>query len=228
MAPSLTRARQDALARKAANLTFEQAAAVPTSAFAALQGLSRKGQVQAGQKVLIIGAGGGVGTFAVQLAKAFGGQVTGVCSTAKQDLVRSLGADDVIDYTRVDFADGSRRYDLILDIAGGRSLSHVRRALDPRGTLVVVGAEKGGRWLPGIGRQVWALMLSPFVRQRLCSLLSMPHERDLQVLKELIDAGDVAPAVDRTFPLSAVPEAIRYMRDGHVRGKVVITVLPRP
>ncbi|MGH2766314.1 MAG: NAD(P)-dependent alcohol dehydrogenase, partial [Actinomycetota bacterium] len=156
-------AREDKVLPKPANLTFEQAAAVPISAITALQALRDKGQVQPGQRVLVIGAAGGVGTFAVQLAKAFGAEVTGVCSTTKADLVRSIGADDVIDYTRDDFADGARRYDLILDTAGRRSLSHLRRALTPRGTLVIIGGEGGGRWLGGFDRNFRAGMLSPFV-----------------------------------------------------------------
>jgi len=218
-------ARQDKSAPKPATLTFEQAAAVPISALTALQGLRDKGRVQPGQKVLIIGAAGGVGSFAVQLAKAFGAHVTGVCSTTKADLVRSIGADDVIDYTRDDFADGARHYDLILDTAGNRSLSHLRRALTPRGTLVIVGGEGGGRWLGGFQRQIlWAPMLSLFVRQKLRGLTSKERKEDLQVLRELLEAGKVTPVIDRTYPLREAPEAIRYWEQGHARGKVVITV----
>lgn len=217
-------AREDRLAGKPANVTFEQAAAVPASAVAALQGLRDRGQVRAGQRVLVIGAGGGVGTFAVQLAKALGADVTGVCGTTKTDLVRSIGADDVIDYTREDFADGARRYDLILDTAGRRPLPRLRRALTPRGTLVIVGGEGGGRWLQGTDRQLRALLLAPFVRQRLRVLMSAEREEDLRYCGELIEAGEVTPIVDRTYPLSEVPEAIRYLRGGHARGKVVITV----
>ncbi|MFI2346513.1 NAD(P)-dependent alcohol dehydrogenase [Streptomyces sp. NPDC019443] len=217
-------ARQDKFAPKPANVTFEQAAAVPTSAFAALQGLRGGAQIQAGQKVLVIGAGGGVGTFAVQLAKEFGANVTGVCSTKKTDLVRSIGADDVIDYTREDFADGPRRYDLILDTAGGRSLSHLRRALSPRGTLVIVGSEAGGRWVQGIDRALRAALLSPFVRQSLRMLVSMERAEDLQLLGKLIETGKLTPVVDRTYSLSEVPKAIQYLRAGHACGKVVITV----
>lgn len=218
-------AEEDRLARKPANLTFEQAAAVPISACTALQGLRDKGQVRAGQRVLIIGAAGGVGTFAVQLAKAFGAEVTGVCSTTKVDLVRSIGAERAIDYTREDFADGRQHYDVILDTAGNRPLSHLRRALTPRGTLVIVGGEGGGRWLGGFPRQIlWAPMLSPFVGQQLRSLSSTARKGDLQFLKELIEAGKVTPVIDRTYPLSKVPEAIRYLEEGHARGKVVITV----
>ncbi|WP_405804006.1 NAD(P)-dependent alcohol dehydrogenase [Streptomyces sp. NBC_00210] len=216
-------ARDDRLAPKPENLTFEQAAAVPISAFTALQAVRDKGRVQAGQKVLVIGAAGGVGTFTVQLAKMFGADVTGVCSTTKADLVRSIGADDTIDYTREDFADGTRRYDVILDIAGNRSLSHLRRALAPAGTLVIVGGE-GGRWLGGTDRLIRAFLLSPFTRQKLLGLISAERQEDLQLLKELIEAGKITPVIDRTYPLSEVPEAIGHLRSGHVRGKVVITV----
>ncbi len=216
--------REDKLAPKPANLTFEQAAAVPISALTALQGLRDKGKVQPGQKVLIIGAAGGVGSFAVQLAKAFGAEITGVCSTANVNLVRSIGADEVINYTRDDFADGARHYDLILDTAGRRSLSHLRRALAPKGTLVVIGGEGGGRWLGGFDRNFRAGMLSPFVPQRLGMLTSKERQEDLQSLKELIEAGKVTPIIDRTYPLSEAPEAIRYLAKGHARGKVVISV----
>jgi NADPH:quinone reductase-like Zn-dependent oxidoreductase len=218
------RARESKLAPKPANLTFEQAAAVPVSACTALQGLRDKGNLQPGQKVLITGAGGGVGTFAVQLAKAFGAEVTGVCSTAKTDLVRSIGADDVIDYTRDDFADGVRRYDLILDIAGRRSLSHLRRALTPKGTLVIIGGEGGGRWLGGFDRSFRAGMLSPFVRQKLRMLISTERQEDLQFLSELMEARKVTPVIDRTYPLAEIPNAIRYLHESRARGKVVITV----
>ncbi len=217
-------ARADRLAPKPASLTFEQAAAVPISGYAALQAVRDQGKVRPGQRVLVIGAGGGVGTFAVQLAKGFGAEVTGVCSTTKTELVRSIGADHVIDYTREDFADGRNRYDVILDIAGNRSLSHLRRALAPEGTLVIVGGEGGGRWLGGIDRQLRAMLLSPFVRQKLGTWISTEREEDLETLRELLEAGKVRPVVDRTFPLSEVPEAIRYMRNGQARGKVVITV----
>jgi len=217
-------ARTDKIAPKPVNLTFEQSATVPTTGSTALQALRDKGQVQPGQKVLIIGAAGGVGTFAVQIAKAFGAHVTGVCSTSKVDLVRSIGADDVIDYTRDDFAEMGRRYDLILDIAGRRSVSHLRRALAPRGTLVIVGGEGGGRWFGGIDRQLRAQMLSPFVSQKLGTFVAKQNSENLIALKELIEAGKVMPVIDRTYPLSDVPEAMRYMEAGHARGKVVITV----
>ncbi len=216
-------ARADRLAPKPANLTFEQAAAVPISGYAALQAVRDRGKVRAGQRVLIIGAGGGVGTYAVQLAKVFGAEVTGVVSTRKVDLVRSIGADRVIDYTREDFADGSS-YDVILDIAGNRSLSHLRRALTREGTLVIVGGEGGGKWLGGIDRQLRAQLLSPFVRQKLGTWISKERREDLEELRELLEAGKLMPIVDRTFSLSEVPEAIRYLREGRARGKVVIVV----
>jgi NADPH:quinone reductase-like Zn-dependent oxidoreductase len=217
-------ARADRVAPKPANLSFEQAAAVPVSGYAALQAVRDQGKVRRGQRVLIIGAGGGVGTFAVQLAKAFGAEVTGVASTTKAELVRSIGADHVIDYTREDFADGRNRYDVILDIAGNRSLSHLRRALAPEGTLVIVGGEGGGKWLGGIDRQLRAHVLSPFVGQKLGTWVSKERKEDLEALRELLEAGKLTPVVDRTFPLSEVPDAIRYLREGRARGKVVITV----
>src|SRR5438876_1950834 len=216
-------ARADRLAPKPANLSFAQAAAVPTSAATALQALRDKGKVRAGQRVLIIGAGGGVGTFAVQLAKAYGAEVTGVCSTAKAELARSIGADHVIDYTREQFADGRNRYDVILDIAGNRSLSQLRHALTPRGTLVIVGAEDAGNWL-GVRRQLRAAALSPFVRQKLGTFISKERKQDLEELRTLLKAGTITPVVDKTFRLNEVPEAIRYLRDGRTRGKIVITV----
>src|SRR6266496_1170553 len=189
------RAPQSELAPKLANLTFEQAAVVAISGLTALQGLRDHGKVRPGQKVLIIGASGGVGTFAVQLAKAFGAEVTGVCSTTKVDLVRSIGADQVMDYTREDFADGRNRYDVILDIAGNRSLSHLRRALAPEGTLGIVGGEGGGRWLGGIDRQLRAQLLSPFVRQKLGTWVATQRTEDLEELHELLEAGTVTPVV---------------------------------
>jgi NADPH:quinone reductase-like Zn-dependent oxidoreductase len=217
-------ARAGRLALKPANLSFEQAAAVPISALTALQGVRDQAQVQAGQRVLIIGASGGVGTFAVQIAKAFGAEVTGVSSTAKVDLVRALGADHVVDYTRDDFADGEHRYDAILDTGGNRRLSHLRRALTPRGRLVLVGGETDGRWLGGMDRVLRAKLLSPLVSQKLGTFIGSENAKDLAALRELVEAGKVAPAVDRTYPLSEAPAAIRYLQDGHARGKLVITV----
>ena len=217
-------ARADKLAPKPQNLSFEQAAAVPVSALTALQAVRDYGRVQAGQKVLIIGASGGVGSFAVQIAKAFGAEVTGVSSTSKVDLVRSLGADHVVDYTRDDIADSGEHYDAILDTGGNRSLSALRHALTPQGTLVVVGGETGGKWLGGSDRGVRAHMLSPFVGQKLGTFIASQSHEDLMVLKELIESGQVTPAIDRSYPLRDVPAAIRYMHEGHARGKVVITV----
>ena len=218
-------AGEDKFLRKPANLTFEQAAAVRDSGCTALRGLRDAGEVKAGQKVLIIGASGGVGTFAVQIAKALGAEVTGVCSTTKTDLVLSIGADHSIDYTKEDFADGRQHYDLILDIAGRRPVSRIRRALTPQGTLVLIGGEGGGRWFGGVDRQLRAVILSRFVRQQLRAPVYAKHRmKDLQILKELIEAGKVTPVIDRTYPLSEVPQAILYFEQGHARGKVVITV----
>jgi NADPH:quinone reductase-like Zn-dependent oxidoreductase len=217
-------ASENKLAHKPANLSFEQAAVVPISGLTALQGLRDRAKVQPGQEVLIIGASGGVGTYAVQLAKAFGAHVSAVCSTPKVDMVRSLGADHVIDYTRQDFAESARRYDVILDIGGNASLARLRRALTPKGTLVIAGGETGGRWLGGSDRALRALLLSRFVDQKLTTYVSSENRVDLAVLKELIDAGKVVPIVDRTYPLSEAPDAIRYLQGGHARGKIAITV----
>jgi NADPH:quinone reductase-like Zn-dependent oxidoreductase len=217
-------APESKLAPKPASLTFEQAAAVALSGQTALQGLRDHGRVKPGQQVLITGASGGVGTFAVQLAKAFGAQVTGVCSTTKADLVRSIGADHVIDYTRADFADGQLRYDVILDIGGNPSLSRLRRALAPTGTLVLAGGETGGKWLAGSDRQLRALLLSRFVGQNLTTFISTQNHKDLIVLTELIEAGKVTPVIDRTYPLTEAPKAILYLEQGHARGKIIITV----
>jgi NADPH:quinone reductase-like Zn-dependent oxidoreductase len=212
------------LALKPANLSFEQAAILPISGFAALQALRDVGQVQAGQRVLVIGAAGGVGSYAVQLAKAFGARVTGVASARQLELVRSLGADDVVDYTREDVTDGSRHWDLVIDTGGHRPLSRLRRALTPRGTLVIVGSEGRGRWLGGFDRNLRAVALSPFVGQRLGMLSSKTRQDDLQTLRELLEAGKVIPAVSATYPLAEVPEAIRQLVEGHRGGKLVITV----
>ena len=212
------------LAIKPANLTFEQAAVVPISAGTALQAVVDSGRLEAGQKVLILGASGGVGTFAVQLAKALGGEVTGMSSTAKVDLVRSLGADHVLDYTRDDFADGEHQYDLILDIGGNPTLSHLRRALTPTGTLVIVGGENGGNWTGGFGRSLRAPLLSLFIRQRLAMLASKERATDLERLAEHLEVGTVRPIVDRTYPLDQLKDAMRYLIDGNVRGKVAIKI----
>lgn len=217
-------AKADKLAPKPSNLSFEQAAAVPTSATTALQGLRDQARVQPSQHALIVGASGGVGTFAVQIAKAFGAEVTGVCSSGKVDLVRSIGADHVIDYKHDDFTKGSQRYDVILDTGGNRSLSDLRNALTARGTLVIVGAETGGRWLGGTDRQVRALAVSPFVPQTLRIFVAKDNADDLMVLKGLIESGKVTPVVDRTFPLDETADAIRYLEAGRAKGKTVITV----
>ena len=214
----------DNLALKPADLTFEQAAAVPISGFAALQALRDQGEVRAGQRVLVIGAAGAVGSFGVQLAKAFGAQVTGVASTTQVDLVRSIGADEVIDYTKEDATDGTRQWDLIIDTAGRRSLSQLRRALTPTGTLVIVGGEGGGRWMGGFLRNLRAPLVSRFVGQRLRMLASKERQEDLQVLGELIEAGKLRPRIGRTYPLGEVPEAMRALEAGNTRGKIVITV----
>ena len=214
-------AREDKLARKPARLSFTQAAAVAVSGLAAVAGL-RAGRLHAGQKVLVVGASGGVGSYAVQLAKAFGAQVTGVASTGKADLVASIGADHVIDYTHDDFADGRAHYDLILDIGGNSRLARLRRALTPTGTLVIAGGE-GARWT-GVGRQLRALMLSPFIRQRLTTYISRHRQDDLETLSQLTGTGKVTPHIGQTYPLTGVPQAIRDLQAGHARGKNAITI----
>ena len=216
-------AKEGKLALKPETLSFEQAAVVPISAGTALQALVDAGRVQAGQSVLVIGASGGVGTYAVQLAKAFGADVTGVCSTAKVALVASLGADRVLEYEHDDFADGSRRYDLILDIGGGAPIGLLRRALAPRGTLVFVGGENSGN-LTGMGRSIRGALLSPFVRQRLVMLMSKERASDLLTLTGLIDSGRVVPSLDRSYPLDQAAHAMRRLESGQVLGKVAITV----
>ena len=215
---------EEVLGLKPANLTFEQAAAVPLAALTALQGLRDHGRIQSGQKVLIIGASGGVGTFAVQIAKLSGADVTGVCSTRNVDMVRSIGADHVIDYTQEDFTQSGQKYDLILQLAGTRSPSDCRHALTPKGTLLLSSGESSGRWIGPVDRIINAVVLSPFVSQRLVAFEAKRSKEDLQVLKELIEAEKVMPVIDRTYPLSDLPEAIRYLEEGHARGKVVITV----
>jgi NADPH:quinone reductase-like Zn-dependent oxidoreductase len=216
-------AREDRLVPKPANLSFAQAAVMPVSGLAALQGLRDSGRLEAGQRVLIVGASGGVGTFAVQIARALGAEVTGVCSTAKLDLVRSLGAGHVIDYAKEDFANAPQRYDLILDIGGDSPLSRLRRALTPRGTLVLLGGEGGDQWT-GMGRQLRALVLSPFVRHRLT--FKMPNENhvDIERLALLVEAGELVPVIDRAYPLHEASDAMRHLEAGQARGKIVITV----
>lgn len=216
-------ARQDKLARKPAGATFEQSAVVPVSAVTALLALVDVGGVRPGEKVLVTGASGGVGSYAVQLAKAFAAEVTGVCSTAKLDFVRSLGADHVIDYTKDDFADGTRRYDLILDIAGNPAISRLRRALAPGGTVVMVGGEEGGSLTGGMDRLLRALVLSPLLRHRLKMVVPRQRASDLDRLTELIEAGTVTPSIDRAYPMDQAAEAMRYLAAGQAQGKIVIT-----
>jgi NADPH:quinone reductase-like Zn-dependent oxidoreductase len=212
---------EDKLARKPANLNFPEAAVVPISAGTALQALTDLGRVQPGQRVLVIGASGGVGSFAVQLAKVLGAEVTGVASGAKRDFVAALGADHVLDYARDDFADGTRRYDLVLDIGGRSSLRRLRRALEPRGTLVFVGGENGGS-LTGMGRQLRGALLSVLVRQRLALLVAKERAGDLERLTQHLEAGRVVPSLRRTYPLSEVKDAMRLLEAGKVQGKVAI------
>jgi NADPH:quinone reductase-like Zn-dependent oxidoreductase len=213
---------EDTLMLKPANLTFEQAAAVPTSSVAALQALREAGSITSGQRVLIVGASGGVGLFAVQIAKSFGADVAAVCSTTKVDVVRSVGADHVIDYTREDVTQSGQQYDLILVMGGNHSLSQLKRVLRPEGTLVPVGTEQGNRW---VGGKAWirAMLLSQVVRH-LRPLASEPNQADLQFVTELVEAGKISPVIDKTYPLSGVPDAIRYLTAGQARGKIVITV----
>jgi NADPH:quinone reductase-like Zn-dependent oxidoreductase len=216
------RAPESRLAHKPVNLTAQQSAALGVSGLTALQGLRDHARVREGQSVLIIGASGGVGTYAVQLARRFGADVTAVCSTSKVDMVRSLGVRRVIDYTERDFAEGGERYDAILDIGGNASLARLRRALTPDGTLVIAGGESGGRWLGGTDRQLRALVLSRFVGQTLTTFVARENAEDLIVLAQLVESGSVAPVIDRTYPLAEVPDAIRYVEQGRARGKVVI------
>jgi NADPH:quinone reductase-like Zn-dependent oxidoreductase len=218
-------ARPDKLVPKPAGLTFEQAAALPISGLTAVQAIRDVAKVQLGQRVLVIGAGGGVGTLTVQVAKAFGAEVTGVCSTSKMDLVRSVGADHVIDYTREDFADGSRRWDVIVDTAGRRPVRQLRRALTPQGTLAIVGGDGGGRWTGGFFRQILrAPLLSVFSGQKLRPLVSNENQEDLEALTALVEAGKVTPVVGKTYPLADAAGAIRELERGHARGKIVVTV----
>jgi len=219
-----TTAREDKLAPKPTRLSFEQAAVVPVSGSTALQGLRDSGRIEIGQSVLVVGASGGVGTYTVQLAKALGAEVTGVASTGKLELVSSIGADHVIDYTKEDFADGSRHYDLIVDIGGRRRLSSLRRALTPKGTLVLLGGEGGGTLTGGMSRQIGALTLSLFVGQRMTTFIAKQNHTCLEDLSEFIDAGQVTPLIDKAYPLADVPEAMRHLEAGQVRGKIAITI----
>jgi NADPH:quinone reductase-like Zn-dependent oxidoreductase len=213
-----------AVVPKPANVTFEQAAAVPVAALTALQGLRDKGQIQPGQKVLINGASGGVGTFAVQIAKALGAEVTGVCSTRNVDLVRSLGADHVIDYTREDFTRSDRRYDLMLDVAGSRSWSECRRVLEPQATLVIVGAPKGSRLMGPLSHMVKVRLAAVRSSRKVVFFIAKFNKADMEVLRELLEAGKVKPVIDRRYELSEIADAFRYMGEGHAQGKIVLTV----
>jgi NADPH:quinone reductase-like Zn-dependent oxidoreductase len=220
------RRAEGAVALKPANLTFEQAASVNIAGITALQALRDKGKVQPGQKVLINGASGGVGTFAVQIAKTFGADVTGVCSTRNVDLVRSLGADHVIDYTKEDFAKGEQRYDVILDNVPNHSLSECRRILNPNGKYVMIGGggPNDSRWIGPFGRVIKTLVMSPFMSQQMGMMMADANHNDLTLLADMMQSGKVKPVIDRTYKLSEVPAAIAYLEEGHARGKVVITV----
>jgi NADPH:quinone reductase-like Zn-dependent oxidoreductase len=213
-----------ALTLKPANTSFAQAAAVPIAGLTALQGLRDKGHVAPGQKVLVNGASGGVGTFAVQIAKSYGAEVTGVCSTKNLELVRSLGADHVIDYTREDFTQGAERYDVIFDAIGNHGALALRRAMTPKGVLVIVGGPSDGAWLGGLAGMLKAVAVSPFVSQHFEPFLAELNAKDLAVLAELMQAGKVTPVIDRTYPLEKAPEAVAYLEAGHARGKVIISV----
>ena len=220
------RRAEGAVALKPANITFEQAASVNIAGITALQAIRDKGKVQPGQKVLINGASGGVGTFAVQIAKSFGADVTGVCSTRNVDLVRSLGADHVIDYTKEDFAKGAERYDVILDNVPNHSLSECRHILSPKGKYVMIGGggPNDSPWIGPFGRVIHALVLSPFVSQEMGMMMADANQKDLTVLADMMQSGKVKPVIDRTYKLSEVPAAIAYLEEGHARGKVVITL----
>src|SRR5256884_2775484 len=215
-----------AVAIKPANITFEQAASVNIAGITALQALRDKGNIQPGQKVLINGASGGVGTFAVQIAKSLGADVTGVCSTRNVDLVKSLGADHVIDYTKEDFAKGEQRYDVILDNVPNHSLAECRRILNPKGKYVMIGGggPNDSRWVGPFGRVIHALLLSPFISQKMGMMMADANHNDLTILADMMQSGKVKPVIDRTYKLSELPDAIRYLEQGHARGKVVITV----
>jgi NADPH:quinone reductase-like Zn-dependent oxidoreductase len=212
------------LVHKPNNLTFDQAAVVSISGLAALRAVRDQANVQSGQKVLVIGASGGVGTYAVQIAKAFGAEVTGVASTRKLEVVRSTGSDDVIDYTRDDFADGARQWDVVVDIAGNRRVSQLRRALTAKGTLVIVGGEGGGKWFGGMGRSIGAVLLSPFVGQSLRMQTPKEWLEGIETLKEFTEAGRIVPVIERSYALNEVAEAIKHLEHGNARGKLVISV----
>ena len=216
-------APESALVTKPGNVTFEQAASVPVAGYTALQALRNKGHVRAGQKVLINGASGGVGTFAVQIAKSFGADVTGVCSTRKGEMVRSIGADQVIDYTREDFTRSGRLYDLILDNAGNHSLSALRRVLTPGGTCVIVGGSYRGA-IPLLARLIGAIGSSPFSSRKVAIVSARRNKEDLAILRDLMEAGKVTPVVDRVYRLSEAAQAVQYLEQGHARGKVVIAI----
>jgi NADPH:quinone reductase-like Zn-dependent oxidoreductase len=220
------RRAEGAVALKPANLTFEQAASVNIAGITALQALRDKGKVQPGQKVLINGASGGVGTFAVQIAKSFGADVTGVCSTRNVDLVRSLGADHVIDYTKEDFAKSGQRYDVILDNVPNHSLSDCRGVLTPQGKYVMIGGggPNDSRWVGPFGRVIKTMVMSPFISQQMGMMMADTSQKDLTILADMMQSGKVKPVIDRTYKLSEVPAAIAYLEEGHARGKVVITV----
>jgi NADPH:quinone reductase-like Zn-dependent oxidoreductase len=215
-----------AVALKPASITFEQAASVNIAGITALQALRDKGKIQAGQKVLINGASGGVGTFAVQIAKSFGADVTGVCSTRNVDLVRSLGADHVIDYTKEDFAKGTERYDVILDNVPNHSLSECRHVLNPKGKYVMIGGggPNDNRWIGPFGRVIHTLLVSPFISQEMGMMMADANQNDLTILADMMQSGKLKPVIDRTYKLSEVPAAIAYLEEGHARGKVIITV----
>jgi NADPH:quinone reductase-like Zn-dependent oxidoreductase len=217
-------ASESNLAMKPDNVTFEQAACVPIAAFTALQGLRDKGHIQPGQKVLINGAAGGVGTFAVQIAKSFGAEVTGVCSARNVEMVRSIGADQVVDYAQEDFTKSARRYDVILDCVGNHSFAECRRVLNPRGIYVGVGGTSDNWMIGPLTSAIKALVLSWFVSQKQVMVLAKSRKDDLIAMHELMKAGKVTPVIDRSYTLSQVPDAIRYLEEGHARGKVVITV----
>jgi NADPH:quinone reductase-like Zn-dependent oxidoreductase len=220
------RRAEGAVALKPANITFEQAASVNIAGITALQGLRDKGKVQPGQKVLINGASGGVGTFAVQIAKSFGADVTGVCSTRNVDLVRSLGADRVIDYTKEDFGKGTERYDVILDNVPNHSLSECRQILNPNGKYVMIGGggPNDNRWIGPFGRVIHTLILSPFINQKMGMMMADANQKDLTILGDMMQSGKLKPVIDRTYKLDQLPDAIRYLEEGHARGKVIITV----